>query len=281
MGKQLALALALLFCAAGVSAQILPPILYGNARTLTLTLTATTASSSQSVTIQQLTLSVDTIISWGDTQTTALSAGTTSTISHTYASAGTYSISVPRARQITTIDLRDAKLGGLNTAQLHDSNISWFYVIAITGSTIRSADMAAWRPTTWDLYSMPTGGTYSIASADMAAWTTTATVYSPSMPSGTWNVSGSFATLAALRDLELQGNGLSQAQVDAVLAGIWAGKANYTYATPALNIGGSNAAPSGTYSSTCPPTTGKAYAYELANGVCSTSGPHWAITYTP
>jgi hypothetical protein len=28
----------------------------------------------------------------------------------------------------------------------------------------------AWRPTTWYLAAMPTGGTYSISSSDMSAW---------------------------------------------------------------------------------------------------------------
>lgn len=68
-------------------------------------------------------------------------------MTHTYSSAGSYPIKVPDARKLTTVDLRDAKLGGLNTAQLRQAAIDNLYVTGITGSTIRSSDMAAWRPT--------------------------------------------------------------------------------------------------------------------------------------
>jgi len=124
-------------------------------------------------------------------------------------------------------------------------------------------------------------GTYSIASADMVAWTTTQYLRCFALPAGTVDVTGSFSTLVDLRDLQLQDNGLTEAQVDAVLTGIWSGKANYTYATPALNIGGTNAAPSGVYQSQCPPTSGKEHAYDLVNGICTAAGPEWTVTFTP
>jgi hypothetical protein len=77
-------------------------------------------------------------------------------------------------------------------------------------------------------------------------------------------------------------NNLAQAAVDAVLAAIWANKANYIYATPSLDIAGTgNAAPSGTYQAASPPTTGKEYAYDLVNGAYTAAGPEWVVTYTP
>ena len=76
-------------------------------------------------------------------------------------------------------------------------------------------------------------------------------------------------------------NNLTQAQLDTILIAIWTNKANYTYATPTLDIAGTgNAAPSGTYQSTCPPVTGKEYAYDLTNGICTSAGPEWVVTYT-
>ena len=74
-------------------------------------------------------------------------------------------------------------------------------------------------------------------------------------------------------------NNLAQAAVDAVLAAIWANKANYTYATPTLDLAGTgNAAPSGTYQAASPPTTGKEYAYDLVNGAYTAAGPEWVVT---
>ena len=152
------------------------------------TLTATTASSSQVVTIQRLTLNGAQILSWGDGQSTTITSGSTGTWPHTYASAGTYTITLPNARGITGLELNDANLGGLKTSQLRQSSLNYFYVTAGTASTISSADMSAWRPTTWALYSMPSGGTYTISSADMSAWSPT-TWYLTSMPAGTYTIS--------------------------------------------------------------------------------------------
>ena len=294
-------------CVTAIHAQILAPILSGGEGIFTLS--ATTTGASQLVTVNRLTLAVNVTLSWGDGNTTAIIAGSTSAITHTYTSAGTYAISVPRARQITQIDLRGPHLGGLHTASLHNSAITYFSCTMIALSTISSADMAAWRPTTWYLYSMPTGGTYSISSADMAAWRPT-TWYLYSMPTGgTYSISSAdmaawtgvqklscyfmpigtvtivaasnFTGMVAAQVIQFQGNALSQAQVDLILQGFWLSKALQTYTTPSLNVGGTNAAPSGTYASTCPPTTGKAYAYELVNGVCSGAGPKWTVTFTP
>jgi hypothetical protein len=194
LGARVAAVLAVLLFAGALTAQILSPIFRGGGSDV-LTLTATTTGASQAVTIQQLTLQVAATISWGDGSSEAISAGFTGTRSHTYESAGTYPIRVTNARRITHIDLRDARLGGLNTAQLRNSPIDRFYITAITASVIRSTDMAAWRPTTWLLFSMP-AGTYSIASADMAAWRPTEWRLF-SMPAGTYSIAS--ADMAAWR----------------------------------------------------------------------------------
>jgi len=73
---------------------------------------------------------------------------------------------------------------------------------------------------------------------------------------------------------------LSQASVDAVLAGLWGNKANFTYATPSADLlGGGNAAPSGTYQDPSPanPSTGQEYKYCLINDIPS-AGPAWSVT---
>jgi hypothetical protein len=373
-----------------------------------LHLTATTTGA-QTVTIQRLTPTGASItITWGDgSAPETIANGYTGTIPHNYAGAGTYPIVVSNAAIITAIDLRDAKLGGFNTAELRRSVLTYFYVTAITASTIRSADMVAWRPTNWRLYSMPAGtytiasadmvawrptiwylflmpaGTYTIASADMVAWRPT-NWYLSSMPAGTYNIAsadmvawrpaywylfsmpagtyaiasadmvawtptdwylfsmpagtytiasadmvawtptqwrlylmpagtytiasadmvawrptiwylismpaaGSSYTFAAIcmrnwtGAIEIRADGLAllQAVVDTIVADIYAGRMGYTYATPALNVGGTNAAPSGVYADEDPPVTGKGFIYELVNDPEAEGFKKWAITYTP
>ena len=276
-----------------------------------LNLTATTASDGQTVTIQQLTPTGGSLrVYWGDGATSFITNGYTGTITHVYAAAGVYGIQVMGAQRITAVDLRDAKLGGLNTAQLRGNRITYWYVKTITGSTIRSADMVAWRPSSWCLYSLP-AGTYNIASADMTAWRPT-TWYMFSMPAGTYNISSAdmtawrpsnwvlfsmpagtytFAaacmrTWAAATEIRCDGLGLSQATVNAILYDIYAGFADRTGTGGTINVGGSNAAPSGTFqaAASCPvtdATPGKEVAWELLNDTCNVSAKHWTtVTVT-
>lgn len=83
----------------------------------------------------------------------------------------------------------------------------------------------------------------------------------------------------AIRSIQLE-NIYNAAAVDAVLNAILANKANFTYATPTLDLlGGSNAAPSGTYQAADPVTSGKEAAYALVNGNGSYApGPEWTVT---
>ena len=360
--------------------QIMSPIVAGSGGAFTLT--ATTVGASKTVTITRLTLNGIATLNWGDGSTTVITSQSTGTWTHVYATGGTYTIKLPNARMIVGLSLSDAQLGGMNTNQLRSSSINYFNVTAITGSTIRSADMSAWRPTTWELASMPTGtytissadmsawrpaywelysmltgGTYSISSADMSAWRPTTwellsmptgtytissadmsawrptTWYLASLPTGTYTISSAdmsawrpaawylfsmptggtysisssdmsawtttqiiylyanvgqvtainsytdFTGLVALRNLQLQNNALTQAQVNAVLQGLWTARASFTYATPSLTINGTNAAPSGIYQTNCPtPATGKEWAYDLVHETCTGGGYPWTVT---
>ena len=82
----------------------------------------------------------------------------------------------------------------------------------------------------------------------------------------------------AMRVYHYQDCGLAQADVDAVLQGIYNRRASFTYATPALNIGGTNAAPGGVYQPACPPGTGTEYRFELVNDSCGDGFNKWTIT---
>jgi hypothetical protein len=119
-----------------------------------------------------------------------------------------------------------------------------------------------------------TGLTWTVgASAPMPTGLTSLTLY---------NLTGLTSVtvwdgINAIHDIRYENN-LAQAQVDAVLSAIHANKANYTYATPSLDLAGvNNAAPSGIYQSTCPPVDGNEYKYDLVNGICEPAGPEWVV----
>ena len=231
------------------------------------TLTATTTVSPQTVTITRLTYSRPSVIDWGDGSAyETIAAGSVAALTHDYATAGTYTIRAAKAQYITQIELDNAVLGGLDTAELRYSLVTYFLVTAITGSTIDSANMVDWRPTSWYLYSMP-AGTYAIDSADMVDWRPLGW-YLYSMPAGTYAIDSadmvdwrpthwrmysmpaagsSYAFAAAcmrnwttIRDIRCQDLALVVAVVDVIVNDIWSGKATVSYATPSLNIGGTN-----------------------------------------
>ena len=102
----------------------------------------------------------------------------------------------------------------------------------------------------------------------------------------------SVAAIVAIRDLRIYSMGWLTADVDTVINSMWAARAKYTYATPALQIGGTNQAPTGNViapiegadwrldGATWIPLTVGAKIYDLVNNVNSESRPTWAITYT-
>ena len=112
--------------------------------------------------------------------------------------------------------------------------------------------------------------------------------------SNTGITSGSVAGLVAIRDLRVHSMGWLTADVDTVINSMWAARANYTYATPALQIGGTNQAPTGTVGAPVEgadwhedtpghwtPLTAGAKIYDLAKNVNSeVRTAAWTITYT-
>jgi len=88
---------------------------------------------------------------------------------------------------------------------------------------------------------------------------------------------GAWTSAAAIR---CDGLALAASVVDVILTDIYAGKATFGAAAPTLNIGGTNAAPTGIYLPVCPPTDGLNTVYALSHENCVADGPEWAITYT-
>ena len=113
---------------------------------------------------------------------------------------------------------------------------------------------------------------------DISGWTLPASLTNLRLYNTTVSGDPDISSNTAMRDYRYQDCGLAQADVDAVLQGIYNRRASFTYATPALNIGGTNAAPGGVYQPACPPGTGNEYRFELVNDSCGDGFNKWTIT---
>jgi len=101
--------------------------------------------------------------------------------------------------------------------------------------------------------------------------TTLTTTICPNITCTAWTHNG-------IRSIQAE-NGYNQANVDAWLYAVLANKANFTYATPVLDLlGNGNAAPSGIYQAADPVTSGNEAKYALVNGNGSyAAGPEWTV----
>jgi len=147
--------------------------------------------------------------------------------------------------------------------------------------------MSAWTPTNWRLYSMP-AGTYTIDSQHMSAWTPTYW-WLYDMPAGlTFTINAThFAGWTTTTNFQAQDNSLLQADVNKLLYGMYqASVVPRTAANGTINVGGTNAAPSGVFqaAAACPvdaATPGKEVQHELLNDGCGVGFNVWAtVTVT-
>lgn len=95
------------------------------------------------------------------------------------------------------------------------------------------------------------------------------------------NITGGATAMAAvgIREIRCDSSSTTQANIDNILARLYADRASFTYATPILNVGGTNPDPTGTYADATPPTTGLEYAYKLVVDPDAEGFKKWAITY--
>jgi hypothetical protein len=91
---------------------------------------------------------------------------------------------------------------------------------------------------------------------------------------------GMFVGCTKILIIHAQDNGFSQIVVDNVIDQIYALRAIFTNAAPSMNIGGTNAAPSGTYQYSATPSTGKEKIYALVNDDDAEGFNKWTITFT-
>jgi hypothetical protein len=95
-------------------------------------------------------------------------------------------------------------------------------------------------------------------------------------------ITGGAVAMAAVGIAIVVTNGCSedQATVNDVIDRIYADRALFTYATPSLEIGGDNAAPSGIYQYAATPSTALEKVYALENDDDLEGFNKWDITYT-
>lgn len=243
----------------------------------TYTVTTTGAATH---TISSFGVSAATVVDFGDGSDDTYTG--TATRTHNYAGAGTWTVTISTPENVTTFDIRDNKVN-LNSADIATmSNVQTAVFTTLRSGTFDSADVSDWRPTTFWLYSMPSGYAGTFDSADVTDWRPT-NFRLHSMPASyTIVISATgFGTWTTTNNFEMQGNGLLQAAVNAILWQLYQASLTRTATSGTINVDGTNAAPSGTFqaASACPVTAatdGKEVAYELLNDSCGAITNHWA-----
>ena len=249
----------------------------------------TTTAPAQTLTINSLGVSEEVIVDWGDGQTDAYTG--TAQRTHQYADASDYTISFDKPEAVTTFDLRDNK-ATLNSADLKAMvNIEAFIATGVKAGTFDSADFVNMTSLTqFQLFSMSTGYAGTFDSADFVNMTSLTQFRLSSMPTGTYTFTitndASFANWSVVSNFQMQGNSLTQAQVDTILYSLYVASTSRTATNGTINVGESNAAPSGTFqaAASCPvdtDTPGKEVAHELLNDTCAEGFNTWAtVTFT-
>jgi hypothetical protein len=180
--------------------------------------------------------------------------------------------------------------GTINSANLTGwTAINDFRMVQSSGisGTFDSDDLTSWNPSIFIIHTMPgLSGTFD--TADASAWNPTAfSLYNMSDSSLSITVAAAdFTGWLAANAIRLDGNNFSQAQVNAILWGLYQASVTPRTATGGtINVAGSNAAPSGTFqaAASCPVTSstpGKEVAHELLNDGCGESFNTWATVTT-
>jgi hypothetical protein len=286
-----------------------------------IALTCTTTGA-QTLTLDNIAVATgkSVTVDWGDGSKNTYTGEAART--HDYAAAGTYTVRFVDYKNLTKLYTDDTKVSGdisgwvlweglkylrLNSTSVEGDISGWvlwegLYYLRLHSTSVEG-DISGWT--------LPASLQYLYLSStsvegDISGWTLPASLanlflYGTSLEgdiSG-WTLPASLANLylsgtsvegapvmtsaVALRDFRYQNCGLLEADVDAVLAAIYARRASFTYATPALNVGGDggtiNEAPSGVYQDADPPSDGLEYVYELANDPESEGFNTWVITY--
>lgn len=148
-------------------------------------------------------------------------------------------------------------------------------------TNIFTGDLSGWSiPVVMNTMSINTNS----FSGDISGWVLPVTMAFLYLHTNSFaNVPNDYSLCIGIQEVQLSNNALSQAEVDVVIDNIYTNRAGFTDATPNLVIGGTNAAPSGTYQ--IPPSCvsvvdGKEQIYELVNDSCGDGHNTWTVSYT-
>lgn len=264
---------------------------------LALQLALTTTSSPQTIT-PRFTSAEAMTIDWGDgSPVEVIPADTNANLSHTYATAGSYTIEFLEGfGALTHINVANSPfdfdisavsgLTNLTELFLNISNVSG-NISAVSSLTnlesllLFSSDVSGNLSAVSGLTNLTDLRVYSTdVSGDLTPLTGLVNLgryfgFSTNI-GGTAGIGG----MNAAFDARVQNCNLTQAEVDTVIADIYANRANFTNAAPNLRIDGDNAAPSGTFQAAATPTTGKEQIYALINDPNGEGFNTWTVTFT-
>lgn len=230
---------------------------------------------------------------WGDglSNIYTLSSTVDTAISHVYVVGAVYRIQIKNASCIkwlfsayddgrtawgadmtTWTRLTTLLVTGTNTLTGSVAALMSLTYLGVAGYNTLSGSVAALT----SLGTLLVGG-YNTLSGSVAALTSlTYLLVTGGLNTITWAV----GPLTLLGNLNASDNGLSQAQVDAILLAMYTARATYIATAPVATLGGTNAAPSGVYADEDPPVTGKGMAYELVVDPEGEGYKKWSITFT-
>ena len=258
----------------------------------TLTLANLDVAAGQSVTV-----------TWGDGNSDVLGAGVHANVTHAYAGAGTWNITVSNHTAVIKLKVDDAKFGcaageiGLLTGLIS------LYLLDLPNVTVGAGEIGALTSLKY-LY-LTNGTNVTTGAGEIGGLTSLIYLYIRNLPNVTVGAGeiGALTSLTylyinnlancalqtsmppALTSLTYQ-NSLTQANVDDLLFVIYTAALTRTGVNGTVNVSATNAAPSGVYqaAAACPvdaATPGKEVAHELTNDGCGAIANHWAtVTFT-
>lgn len=200
----------------------------------------TTTAINQTATINKAQASQPIVIDWGDGSATYVAAGSTGTHTHQYATIGSYAVSIRGSQYLT--DLRifsDTKWSGsiTNWDVGNFANLRLF-------STLITGDISSF--VTSEISYLHLGYTTILGEVSELDLSSCNYVYLMST-----NVSFSAVNLTLTQNInsqavDLSGCSLTTAEVDNIINSIWANRLTRTATGGTINLGGTNAAPTGT-----------------------------------
>jgi hypothetical protein len=229
-----------------------------------------TTTGAATLTINWLVVSASTTVDWGDGSSDAYTAGAGAR-THNYAGAGTWLVRILQPLNVTEISLQDLKITNVPGAQI--VKMINLITLQLVNQNVLPWTVGAGAPMPTSLTTLQmiscTGITWTVGAGAPMPTQVTSLVLS-NLPASVNYTSGLATNLKLDGVVTLTNNNFSATEVDAILLDLYtAAQSRTSVAAWSLNISGpSNAAPSGTYAATCPPTTGKAAAYEIINDSC-------------